>query len=138
MAYVKFSTYHVPVFIVHQCWKCFGFPVFSQQKQARYQPITNCTYLLVLGPYNNCNIIEITPKAITFEAFDEINDVVLDGISENIASLVQSGMYDAIKTADNTSNGFYVIQFISEAYTLQKNTTIDGQVISAGALVVKA
>ena len=53
--------------------------------------------------------------------FDEINKVVLDRISENMASLVQSGMYDAINTHDNTSNGFYVIKFRSEAYTLQKN-----------------
>ena len=64
--------------------------------------------------------------------------MVLDRISENMASLVQSGMYGAINTADKTTNRFYVIQFISEAYKLQKNTTIDGQVIHAGELVFKA
>ena len=42
-------------------------------KQAHYQPVTNYTYWPVLGPYNNCNIIELTPKSIPFEAFDEIN-----------------------------------------------------------------
>ena len=46
-------------------------------------------------------------------------------------------MYGAINTYDITKNGFYVIQFISDAYTLQNNTTVDGQVISAGELVVK-
>ena len=55
-----------------------------------------------------------------------------------MASLVQSGMYGAINTAENTSNELYVIQFISEAYTLQNNTKIDEHVISAGELVVKA
>ena len=54
-----------------------------------------------------------------------------------MASLVQLGVYGAINTAYNTSNGFYIIKFVSEAYTLQSNTTIDGQVISAGELVVK-
>ena len=107
-------------------------------KQVRYQPVTNCTYWPVLGLYNNCNIFELTPKSIPFEAFDEINNVVLDGISENMASLVQSGMYGAINTDDNKANGFYVIQLFSEAYTLQNNTTIDGQVISDGELVFKA
>ena len=52
-------------------------------------------------------------------------------------SLVQSGMYGSINTFDTTTNGLYVIQLISESYTLQKNTTIDEQVISAGGLVVK-
>ena len=47
-------------------------------------------------------------------------------------------MYIIINTADNTTNVFYVIKLISEAYMLQNNTTIDRQVISAGELVVKA
>ena len=46
-------------------------------------------------------------------------------------------MYGAINTADNTSNILYVIQFISESYMLKNNTTIYGQVIYAGELVVK-
>ena len=49
-----------------------------------------------------------------------------------MASLVQQGMYGAINTYDTAKNEFYVIQFISEAYMLQNNTQIDGQVISAG------
>ena len=47
-------------------------------------------------------------------------------------------MYGAIITYDNTSNGFYVIQLLSEAYMLQNNTKVDGKNISAGELVVKA
>ena len=70
--------------------------------------------------------------------FNEIHQVVIDGISDNMASLVQSGMYDAINTDDTKINGFYVIQFISEAYTLQNNTQIDRKFISAGELFVKA
>ena len=89
-------------------------------------------------PYKNWNTIHLTPKSILSEAFDEIHQVVLDRRSENMASLVKSDMYDAINTDDNTSNGLYAIQFLSEAYTLQNNTIIDVQVISAGELVVKA
>ena len=64
--------------------------------------------------------------------------MVLDGISENMASLFQSCMYGAINTYNTTTNGFYVIQLLSDAYTLKRNTTIDGQVIYDGELVVKA
>ena len=41
------------------------------------------------GSYNNCNIIDLTPKSIPFETFYEIHKVVLDGIIENMASVVQ-------------------------------------------------
>ena len=44
-----------------------------------------------------------------FEAFDEIHQVVLDRRSENMASLLQSGMYGAINIDDTTTNVFYVI-----------------------------
>ena len=71
-------------------------------KEARYQPITNFNYWPVLGEYYNRTIIDLTPKSIAFEAFDEMYKVVFNVISENMASLVQLGMYGAINIADNT------------------------------------
>ena len=72
------------------------------------------------------------------ETFDEIHQVVLDGIIDNMASLVESVIYRAINTIDTSTNRFYVIMFASSEYTLQGNTTIDGQIITSGGLVVKA
>ena len=72
------------------------------------------------------------------EAFDEIHQVVFDGISDNMASLVESVKYRSINTTDTTTNVFYVIMFASEAYALQDNKTIDRQIITAGVLIVKS
>ena len=77
-------------------------------------------------------------KSTSSATFDEIHQVVLDGISDDMASLVESGKYGSIITTDTTTNGFYVIMLTSEAYILQENTTIDGQIITAGELVVKS
>ena len=104
---------------------------FHSVKQARYQLFTKWTYWPVLGSYNNCNIIELTPISTPFEAFDEIHKIVLDRLSENEDPLFQSGMYGAINTYDITTNAFFIIQFLSEVYTLTKNTITKGQVISA-------
>ena len=76
-------------------------------------------------------------KSTPSDAFDEIHQVVPDGIIDNMASLVESGKYGAINRIDTTTKVFYVIVFTSEAYTLQNNTTIDGQIITAGVLVFK-
>ena len=70
--------------------------------------------------------------------FDEIHQVFIDGISDHMASLVESVKYGAINTTDTATDGFYVIIFTSESYTLQNKTTIDGKIITAGELVVKA
>ena len=53
---------------------------------------------------------------------------MLDGISENMAFLLQLGKYDAINTADTTPTGYYVINYLSEPYTLQGDQTTYGQV----------
>ena len=80
----------------------------------------------------------MSQKSTPSDAFDEIHQIVIDRIVDNMATLVESGKYVAIKTTDTTTNGFYVIMFTSEEYTLQNNTTIDGQVMTSGELVVKA
>ena len=107
----------------------YGIP---SDKQQLYKHVTKCTYLPVLGKFNNWNIIQLSQKSTPYDAFDEIHQFVLDGISDNMASLFESGKYDAINTIDTTTNEFYVIMFTSEAYTLQDNTIIDGQIITAG------
>ena len=46
--------------------------------------------------------------------------------------LVESVKYGSTNTTNTATNVFYVIMFTSEAYTLQENTTIDGQIITTG------
>ena len=74
----------------------------------------------------------MSSKSTSSDTFDEIHQVVLDGISYNMALLVESGKYGSINTTDTSTNGFYVIMFTSGAYILQGNTSIDGQIITAG------
>ena len=107
-------------------------------KQECYKPVIDCNYLKLLGPFNNWNIIQLSQKPTPYDTFDSIQQVVLYGIRDDMASLVEPGKYGAINTTDTAKNVFYVIMFTSEAYTLQYNTTIDIQIITAGDLVVKA
>ena len=55
----------------------------------------------------------MSSKSTSYDTFDEIHQVVLDGISDNMASLVESGKYGAISTTYTSTNGFYVIMFAS-------------------------
>ena len=73
-------------------------------EQERYKPVPKCTYWPVLGSFNNCNIIQLPQKSPPSNSFDEIHQVVLDGIRDNMASLVESGKYGAINTKNTTTN----------------------------------
>ena len=55
-----------------------------------------------------------------------------------MASLVQSVKYCAINTIGASKIEYYVIKFVSEAYTLQVETTWNIQIILSGELVFKA
>ena len=93
----------------------YGIP---SDKQEHYKPVTKCTYWKFLGPFNNWNIIQLSHKSTPYDAFDKIHQVVIDGISDNMASLIESVKYGEINTTDTKTNGFYVIMFTSEAYTV--------------------
>ena len=59
----------------------------------------------------------IAKKNKTIEAFEEIYQVVIDGISYNITSLFQFGKDGSINTTYTSTMGYYVIKFVSEAHT---------------------
>ena len=107
-------------------------------KKERYKPVTKCTYWPVLGAFNNWKIIQLSSKSTAYDTFYDIYQVVIDGISDNMASLVESVTYGAINTTYTSTNVFYVIMFRLGAYKLHENTTIDVKIIAAGELVVKA
>ena len=52
--------------------------------------------------------------------------------------MAQSDNYRVVNTTYTSAIEYYVIKFVSEAYTLQYDTTFDRQIISAGEIVVKA
>ena len=101
----------------------YGIP---PDEQRRYKHVTKCNYWPVLGHFNLWNIIKFSHKSTPSNTFDEIQQVVLDGISDNMDSLVESVKNRDINTYETTTYGFYVIMFTSEAYTIQDNTTMKG------------
>ena len=86
--------------------------------QEHYKHVTKCTSWPVIISFNNWNIIQLSPKSTSSDTFDEIQQVVLDGISDHMASLVEPRTYGAINKTATTTNGFYGIIFTSGAYTL--------------------
>ena len=63
---------------------------------------------------------------------------MLDGISDNMDSILKLGKCGAINALDPETMGYYVVNYLSETYILQGDQTTDGQVNKAGALVGKA
>ena len=86
----------------------------------------------MIDSFNNWNIIIFFHKVTKTEATEEIYQVLLDDTSYNMASLVHYGKYCSMNKKYASKMGYYVIKFVSEAYSLQNDTTCDGQIISYG------
>ena len=52
------------------------------------------------------------------EYFDEIHKVVLDGISDHIESLSQTGKHGDINEEDPTIMVYYIVKYVSDALAL--------------------
>ena len=84
-------------------------PGVFHTEQTCYHPVLDFTNFSVLGSFNNWNIIKFSNKSTSGEYFDDIDKIFLDDISDNMASLVQTGRYIA-NNANDTKKGYFVIK----------------------------
>ena len=69
-------------------------PGVTPHQQSLYHPLKYGTYCPVLVSFNNCGIITFSYKSTISEAFEDIHQFVLDGISEIMDALARSGKND--------------------------------------------
>ena len=87
--------------MVYKLWiRCL-----TPKQQPRYKHVTSFSYWTVLGSFKNWNVITLSQKSTTSEDFEEIHQVVFDGISDNMDSLVQYSKYGSINTTDASTMG---------------------------------
>ena len=56
-------------------------------------------------------------------------------MAQNMSVLVKEGNIDATSCDHAAQENFYVVQFLSDPYTLQQDEKVDGQLLQAGELV---
>ena len=59
--------------------------------------------------FNNCNNQKLSHETTSNEEIDKIHQVILDGISDNMDTLVQTNTYGAMNTTYTTKMGYYMI-----------------------------
>ena len=102
-------------------------PVVSHNEQPLHQPVLNCKYWPVLFYFIKWNINKFTNKGTSSKAFDDIQNILLGGISDNMTSLSQTCKYGAMNKIEK--KGYHVIKYVSRAFTLQEDTTVYSKII---------
>ena len=66
----------------------------------------------MLGSFNYWNIIRLTNKTTCIEEIDEVHKLFMDGISVNMASLLQTGKYGDTNDTDPTKLWYYIVRYV--------------------------
>ena len=80
----------------------------------------------------------LSHKDTKIEVLEPICQLVIYGISDNMAVLVRYSKYGTLNTTDTPTMVYYVIKFVSDSNTLQEDNTCDVKIFSAGGLFFKA
>ena len=95
------------IFTLQNCW---GSNISPSKKGNYYSNLPPS----VLVSFNKWKIIQFTNKKISNEYFYAVNEVVVNGINDNMVSLARLGKYGDINASDTTTMGYYVINYLSE------------------------
>ena len=89
------------------------------------------------GPHAKPHGVQGLRKNYNMQIYTKLVHVTC-GIGDNMDLLVQACKYVSMNPIYTTKLVYYVVMYVSEAYTLQEETACDGKFITYGELFVKA
>ena len=110
----------------------------DRTKQTIYQPIVDYTYWPMFGFFINWKTIQFNNKNESVEDLYKVHKIVLDNISANMVSLVQTGKYGAAHAEYPKTLVCYVVNYVSYTFTLHEDITTYGRVNKEGKVLVRA
>lgn len=107
------------------------------QEQPRYKASTDCQMYKIFEGLNDWKLIRLVDtKDSDIDLNDEVHELVLEGITERLATRVEAGGYGAVSTDDPEADGYYVLQWDSEPREVEEDVVIDEKEFHKGDKVV--
>jgi hypothetical protein len=123
----------------------------ERKDQPRYSKgDQKCELWPIFEGLNDWHIVELSRVPAKIAALEKLaqeelfdaQDTILNGIAEEMAEGIEAGKIGAFSTEDEETSGYYLVEWKSEAYTLQEDkvlTEFDPPLeLQAGELVVNA
>ncbi len=111
----------------------------------RYASSITCKYWSIFEGLNDWKLVKLVADGTAESIADDIckaKITVLYGIATSVAESICEGSFGAFLTDDKESDGYYVVQWTSDPYTLQNSVQLEEYKpplhLEAGELVCKA
>ena len=81
-----------------------------------------CKYASILRGYNKWYLTEliIQPDSTSKEEMQEMHEGVLMGMTQVSSEEIEEGLFGAFETSDSQTQGYYIVQWLGNPYTLQE------------------
>jgi hypothetical protein len=114
-------------------------PRVDRRKQPRYDVNKECDLWASYEGANNWRISQLVAQTVEDErGAREGNKSILNAMEVRIASMIRSGEIGAVATTDENAMGYYIVEWMSDPYSLQEDTEGMAGVMDAGTLVADA
>jgi hypothetical protein len=111
----------------------------------RYASSVTCKYWSLFEGLNDWKLVKLVADGTADLIAEEIcraKSTVLHGIATSVAERIEDGLFGAFLTDDPDSDGYYVVQWTSDPYTLQESIELEEYDpplhLEAGELVCEA
>jgi hypothetical protein len=116
-------------------------PGESAEEQPRYSRNSRCILFQIFDGLNDWQIIDLSPIANSNDnELDEAQVYALKGIETINSEQVEMGNHGAFSTDDPSADGYYIVQWTGDPYTLQDDLPLESSTdcIPAGEIVCDA
>jgi hypothetical protein len=115
-------------------------PGVTAKEQPRYSRNSQCTLFGIFDGLNDWQIIGLSPNANSNDdEMEEAQAYALKGIETINSELVENGNYGAFSTDDPDADGYYIVQWTGDPFTLQDDLLLEStDCIPLGEIVCEA
>ena len=114
----------------------------NNQSQPRYGINELCLYYRNFKGYNNWRVVNLITTNIATEDEEKIYNTILHGIEARMNERILIGTFGAMRTDDEATQGYYLVKWITEPYTIQEDILMKGvkppQTAFAGEIICDA
>ena len=114
----------------------------DDQSQPRYGINERCLYYRNFKDYNNWRVVNLITTNIATEDEEKIYNTILHGIEARMNERILIGTFGAMRTDDEATQGYYLVKWITEPYTIQEDILMKGveppQTAFAGEIICDA
>ena len=98
----------------------------DDQLQPRYGINERWLYYRNFKGYNNWRVVNLATTNIATEDEEKIYETILHGIEARMNERILIGTFGAMRTDDEATQGYYLIKWITEPYTIQEDILMKG------------